>query len=128
MILPATSFATASLVKAVQTQLREARLRQRFAQHLAPAVVERIVSSPSVLKLNGERRQITALFTDIESFTAMTHRAHPEALVIMLDGCAPSRAWVFRILLPRQPSSRLSGRHAPKGCTAPPPAVRWSAG
>jgi adenylate cyclase len=85
MILAATSFATASLAKAAQTQLREARLRQRFAQHLSPAVVERIVSSPSVLKLNGERRQITALFTDIESFTAMTHRAHPEALVAMLD-------------------------------------------
>jgi len=85
MILAAAPFATASLVKAAQTQLREARLRQRFAQHLAPAVVERIVSSPSVLKLNGERRQITAFFTDIESFTAMTHRAHPEALVAMLD-------------------------------------------
>ena len=85
MILAATSFAIASLAKAAQTQLQEARLRQRFAQHLAPAVVERIVSSPSVLKLNGERRQITALFTDIESFTTMTHRAHPEALVAMLD-------------------------------------------
>jgi adenylate cyclase len=47
--------------------------------------VERIVASPSVLKLNGERRQITALFTDVEGFTAMTHRAHPEALVALLD-------------------------------------------
>ena len=85
MISAATSFATTSLVRAAQTHLREARLRQRFAQHLAPAVVERIVASPSVLKLHGERRQITALFTDIESFTAMTYRAHPEALVSLLD-------------------------------------------
>ena len=85
IVLAAISFATTSLVRAAQTQLRELRLRQRFAQHLAPAVVERIVASPSVLKLQGERRQITALFTDIESFTAMTHRAHPEALVSLLD-------------------------------------------
>ena len=85
MIVAATCFAAASLARAAQTQLREARLRQRFAQHLAPAVVERIVARPSVLKLNGERRQITALFTDIEGFTAMTHRAHPEALVALLD-------------------------------------------
>jgi adenylate cyclase len=85
IMLAATSFATASLVTAAQTQLREARLRQRFAQHLAPAVVELIAASPSVLKLRGERRQLTALFTDIESFTAMTHRAEPEALVALLD-------------------------------------------
>jgi adenylate cyclase len=85
IILAVTSFAAALLVTAAQTQLREARLRLRFAQHLAPAVVELIAASPSVLKLRGERRQITALFTDIESFTAMTHRAAPEALVALLD-------------------------------------------
>ena len=85
ILLAATSFAAASLVTAAEAQLREARLRQRFAQHLAPAVVERIAASPSVLKLRSERRQLTALFTDIESFTEMTHRAEPEALVAVLD-------------------------------------------
>jgi adenylate cyclase len=85
IILAATSFAAASLVTAAETQLREVRLRRRFSQHLAPAVVELIAASPSVLKLRGERRQLTALFTDIESFTAMTHRAEPEALVAVLD-------------------------------------------
>jgi adenylate cyclase len=76
---------TTSLARAAQTHLREARLRQRFAQHLAPAIVERILASPSVLKVQGERRQITALFSDIEGFTAMTRRADPEALVSLLD-------------------------------------------
>jgi adenylate cyclase len=85
MILAATSFATASLVRGAETQLREARLRRRFSQHLAPAVVERIAASPSALKLRGEHREITSLFTDIEGFTAMTHRAQPEVLVGVLD-------------------------------------------
>jgi adenylate cyclase len=85
IILTVTCFATTALVTAAATQLREARIRQRFAQHLAPAVVELIAASPSVLKLAGERREITALFTDVEGFTAMTHRAGPEALVAMLD-------------------------------------------
>jgi adenylate cyclase len=48
-------------------------------------VVELIAANPSVLKLRGERRPITSLFTDIEGFTAMTHRAQPEALVALLD-------------------------------------------
>jgi adenylate cyclase len=85
IILAMASFAASSLVRAAQTHMREARLRQRFAQHLAPAVVELIAASPSILKLHGERRQITALFTDVEDFTGMTRRAEPEALVALLD-------------------------------------------
>lgn len=67
------------------TRRREALVRRRLEQHLAPAVVRRIVEQPSLMKLHGERREVTALFTDIEGFTALTHRAEPEELVTMLD-------------------------------------------
>src|SRR6266849_2835134 len=67
------------------TRRREAFMRRRLEQHLAPAVVRRIVEQPDLVKLNGERREITALFTDIEGFTATTHRAGPEDLVATLD-------------------------------------------
>ena len=63
----------------------EALLRRRFEQHLAPAVVRRIVEHPELMKLSGERREVTALFTDIEGFTALTHRADPEQLIAVLD-------------------------------------------
>jgi adenylate cyclase len=67
------------------TRRREAFVRRRLEQHLAPAVVRRIVEQPDLVKLDGERREVTALFTDIEGFTATTHRAGPEDLVAMLD-------------------------------------------
>lgn len=67
------------------TYRREARVRHSFEQRLAPAVVRRLVEEPGVLKLTGERRELTALFTDVEGFTAMTHRADPEQLVAVLD-------------------------------------------
>jgi adenylate cyclase len=67
------------------TRRREALVRRRFEQHLAPAVVRRIVEQPGLMKLSGERREVTSLFTDIEGFTAMTHRAEPERLVAALD-------------------------------------------
>ena len=60
-------------------------MRQRFAQHLAPQVVKLIVADPNILKLTGERREITALFTDIEGFTTMTDRLGPQELVSILD-------------------------------------------
>ena len=37
------------------------------------------------MKLSGERREVTALFTDVEGFTTMTQRADPERLVAVLD-------------------------------------------
>ena len=78
-------FMASSISSYAVVSRREARIRSRFAQHLAPEVVKRIAENPDLLKLGGENREITALFTDIEDFTAMTHRAGPEQLVAVLD-------------------------------------------
>jgi len=78
-------FMMSSLSSYALVRRREAAIRSRFEQHLAPAVVSRIAENPGLLKLKGEKREITALFTDIENFTAMTHRAGPEQLVAVLD-------------------------------------------
>ena len=79
------TFGAASLTDFARTRRREALVRRRFEQHLAPAVVRRIVEQPGLMKLSGERREVTAFFTDVESFTAMTRRAEPERLVAVLD-------------------------------------------
>lgn len=81
----ALAFIVTSGVSYGQTRRREAQVRRRFEQHLAPAVVSRIVQDPSLVKLGGERREITALFTDVEGFTTMTQHADPERLVAVLD-------------------------------------------
>ena len=67
------------------TRRREALIYHRLEQRLAPAVVRRIVEQPNLVKLGGERRAVTSLFTDIEGFTATMHRAGPEELVETLD-------------------------------------------
>ena len=81
----ALAFVVTSVTSYAVTRRREALVRHRFEQHLAPAVVRRIVDEPGLMKLTGERREVTALFTDVEEFTAMTHRATPEALIGALD-------------------------------------------
>ena len=78
-------FMLSALTSAVQTERRERRLRERFEQHLAPAIVARIVARPDDLRLEGETREVTALFTDIEGFTAMTDRSQPRELIALLD-------------------------------------------
>ena len=79
------AFATATLVRFVRDEWRARLLRLSFEQHLAPEVVRRIAADPGALRLRGEMREITALFTDIEGFTSMTERAEPADLVALLD-------------------------------------------
>lgn len=79
------AFAASALWTASRTRAREAAIRRRFEQQLPPAVVRRLLEQPGLLKLEGEARVVTALFTDIEGFTAMTERAGPRLLVEMLD-------------------------------------------
>jgi adenylate cyclase len=67
------------------TRRQEALVRHRLEQHLSPAIVRRLIEQPGLVKLNGERREVTSLFTDIEGFTATMHRAGPEELVTTLD-------------------------------------------
>lgn len=75
----------AGTVSAVDQRRAAALLRRRFAQHLPPSVVERIAEQPDLVKLDGERREVTALFTDLEGFTAVTERVGPVELVRLLD-------------------------------------------
>ena len=80
-----TCFTTAGFLTAAASKRRERALRLRFEQHLAPEVVRRLSAQPGLLRLEGETREITALFTDVEGFTAMTERIDARTLVGLLD-------------------------------------------
>ena len=84
-IVALAAFAAAMVARFVRDEWRARVLRLSFEQHLAPEVVRRIAADPGALRLRGEMREITALFTDIEGFTSMTERAEPGDLVALLD-------------------------------------------
>lgn len=78
-------YLAAALSAAARARRRATAVRRRFEQHLAPAVVRRIADHPGLLKLEGELRTVTALFTDVEGFTAMSERSEPHRLLRALD-------------------------------------------
>lgn len=57
------------------------RLRHAFAFYLAPALVDRMVERGEAPELGGESRELTVLFSDIESFTSVSEQLTPEQLV-----------------------------------------------
>jgi adenylate cyclase len=56
-----------------------------MGQLLPAAVVSRLAEDPHLLRLTGERRQVTALFTDLEGFSGLTNSLPPEMLISTLD-------------------------------------------
>lgn len=60
-------------------------IRTAFRKFLAPTVVERIAADPSFLKLGGEARHMTFLFTDVADFTPLTEKTHAGMVVKTLN-------------------------------------------
>jgi adenylate cyclase len=60
-------------------------IKGAFSQYLSPEVIERIVQDPAKLKLGGETRELTILFSDIQGFTGISEMLTPEQLTTLLN-------------------------------------------
>jgi len=60
-------------------------LRRAFSTYLSEDVVEEIISDPTRLQLGGIKRNMTALFTDINGFSRIAEALAPEQLVDLLN-------------------------------------------
>ncbi|MFQ5765557.1 MAG: adenylate/guanylate cyclase domain-containing protein, partial [Rhodospirillales bacterium] len=63
------------------------RIKRAFEHFLAPALVERLSESTEALKLGGETRRVTIMFSDIAGYTTLSEgmRDKPEQLVDVLN-------------------------------------------
>jgi adenylate cyclase len=68
-----------------ESQRRE--IRSAFSQYLSPVIVEQLARDPSRLKLGGDHRRMTFLFSDIRGFTAISerYRDDPENLITLIN-------------------------------------------
>ena len=67
------------------TEERERRrMKAMFGQYVAPAVVEELLHEPGRLKLGGEEKALTVLFSDLEGFTSQCERYAPREMVGIL--------------------------------------------
>jgi adenylate cyclase len=65
---------------------REKRfIKGAFSQYLAPTVVDRLVKNPKLLKLGGERKVLTAFFSDVAGFSTIAEKLKAEELVDLLN-------------------------------------------
>jgi adenylate cyclase len=68
------------------TEEREKKkIRGAFQYYLTASVVEQMLKNPEKLRLGGEKKDLTVLFSDIRGFTSISERMTPETLVKFLN-------------------------------------------
>ena len=65
---------------------REKRfIRKAFSTYVSDNLVKEIIADPSKLKLGGEKRHMSALFTDLKGFSTISEKLAPEDIVSLLN-------------------------------------------
>ena len=67
-----------------QYKLRQ-QIKKQFEHYLDPRQVKQLQESPRLLKLGGERKYCTFLFTDVRGFTALSERLEPEEVTRIMN-------------------------------------------
>jgi len=75
----------AILIEYVIESRKRAFIHDAFAHYLAPEVVDELARHPETLRLGGSKREITAMFSDIAGFSAISESMHPDELVHFLN-------------------------------------------
>jgi class 3 adenylate cyclase/CHASE2 domain-containing sensor protein len=80
----ATSAATA--IARQQERRRRKFLHSAFNQYVSSEIIDNILADPRNLRLGGESREMSFIFTDIAGFSTLAERASPDDVVQLLSG------------------------------------------
>ena len=67
-----------------QYKLRQ-QIKKQFEHYFAPRQVKELQKNPEKLKLGGETRYATFLFTDVRGFTSMSENLEPEQVTYIMN-------------------------------------------
>ena len=71
--------------KYVSEDAQKRAIRSAFDLYLQKELVEQIIQEPELLKLGGEKKELTVLFSDLAGFTSISEDMPPEELVTFLN-------------------------------------------
>ena len=60
-------------------------IRGIFSRYVTKSVVDELIKNPDMVKLGGEKKELTVFFSDVAGFTTISERLTPEELVALLN-------------------------------------------
>ncbi len=62
----------AYMIKFVSEFLQKQQIKKQFQSYLSPDLVAKLIKDPSLLRLGGEEKELSIMFTDVRGFTSIS--------------------------------------------------------
>ncbi len=79
------SYAGVTLERRISSDREKRKMKAAFSRYVSASVVESILKDPGKLRLGGEKKEMSVLFSDIRGFTSIAEGLTPEKLVEILN-------------------------------------------
>jgi adenylate cyclase len=73
------------LIKFLLLEQEKSFIRNAFSHYLSTDVINELVADPDKLELGGEKKYLTAMFTDVQGFSSISEKLDPTDLVKLLN-------------------------------------------
>ncbi len=83
--LPLFSYGLSLVYSYISNIRKNEYLKKLFGTYVHPSLLDELIKDPSRLKLGGEKRYMTVLFSDVRGFTTFSEKLSPEGLVDLLN-------------------------------------------
>jgi adenylate cyclase len=81
----AIMFSVSTVINYLRTEREKRYVRSAMARYLSPVLADRVSQHPEQLKLGGELRELTLMFSDIRGFTKLSESLDPQALTGLIN-------------------------------------------
>ena len=80
-----TIFIVSTILSYARAEAKRKQIRNAFGMYVARDVMSDLEKNPEKLKLGGENRDLTVMFTDIRKFTSISEGLSPEELIELMN-------------------------------------------
>ena len=84
LITGALSYTGVMALNYVTEGKEKKKINRAFSHYVQPEIVREMISDPKKLRLGGDKKNVTIMFTDLAGFSSVSEELKPEALIVFL--------------------------------------------
>jgi len=78
-------FMISTILTYLRVETEKHQVREAFGLYISPDFLEELANNPDKLKLGGETRELTVMFSDIRRFTSICEGLSPEEIIQLMN-------------------------------------------
>jgi adenylate cyclase len=75
-----------TILSYIRAEVDKKQIGDTLGMYVSPAYIEELAKKPENLKLGGETKELSVMFTDIRNFTSISESLTPEELIRLMNG------------------------------------------